>query len=142
MNPAAASPGFLQGAVVNRSNRWAAQQTFAATVWDTTLPVATCTVDWDVGLHQVWYIQINANTTIRWPMNLRVGGIYILFAKNASTYTLSYGTQTTASGGGAGVWKWVAGGTTPTFTATAGKIDIITCGYDGTDIIAAIQQNA
>jgi len=129
----------MKGAVVDRANRWTAQQTFAAEAWEN-IPAAYTTIDWDVNKNQVRYIQINANTTLRWPIGLRVGGIYILFVKNISTYTLSYGTQASQSGQGAGTWKWAAG-TTPTLTASAGKIDVFTIGYDGTDLIGVVQQN-
>lgn len=139
-NSIAPPPGYLKGAVVDRANRWAAQQTFAAEIFEN-IPAAMTTIDWDVNKNQVRFVSLNVNTTLRWPIGLRLGGVYILFVKNVSTYTLSYGNQSAQSGQGAGTWKWV-GGTTPTLTATAGKIDIITCAYDGTDLISAIQQNA
>ena len=129
---------MMQGALVNRAQAWSAQQFFAAADYETGL---LATIDWDLMAKQVRFITLAQNTTIRWPINPRRGGIYIMVMKQNATggYTVSWSNQVS---GGAGVWAWTAGGTAPTITTTAAKRDVATFIFDGTDMIGTITQNA
>lgn len=128
MQRAPGNPGLHQGAETNRTTGWLAQQFFAAQDYETTNPA---TIDWNVAAQQVRLIQLNANTTITFPTNIRRGASYVLFVKQDGTgsRTLTWSNQ--AAGLGSGTWKW-SGGSAPTLTTTASKIDVITFMCDGT----------
>lgn len=130
MNKAPGMPGMRQGAVTVIANPWRAQQYFAAQDFETTLPAA---ITWDVGLQQVRFITLAANTTIAFPTNIQRGATYMLFLKQDGTgsRTMTWSNQTGSQNNGS--WKWTAA-TAPTLTTTAAKTDIITFVSDGVNM--------
>lgn len=137
MNGAGGNPGFHQGAETTRTTAWRSQQYFAAATYDT----VPATIEWYLSSQQVRFITLTANSTINFPHGGRRGGMYTLVVKQDATgsRTLSFTAQN--AGLGSGTWKW-AGGSAPTLTTTASKIDVLTFIYDGTDMIGVASLNA
>lgn len=130
MNRAAGLPGLHDGAETNRSNGWRAQQYFAAQTYETANIAALA---WDVGAQQVRLITLGVNSTLAFPTNVKRGGEYTLVLKQDGTgsRTLSLTAQNSSLGNG--TWKLVGGSLT--LTTTAGKIDVLRCIFDGTDML-------
>jgi len=130
-------PGFHHMAETIRSTGWKVQQWFAANDYETANPAA---IGWDVGLQQVRLLQLNANTTIAFPTNIKRGATYILFLRQDSTGSRTMTWSNQASGLGSGTWKWTAA-TAPTLTTTASKIDVISFISDGTHMFGSAVLN-
>jgi hypothetical protein len=85
----------------------------------------------DLSSGNVLTVNLGANISTLTITNAVVGTYLIKFVQDATgSRTVTFPTA----------WKW-AGGTAPTITATANKIDIVTLIYDGTTYYAAISQN-
>lgn len=130
MQPAPGMPSMHPGAVKGMSNPWRGQQYFAAQDYRS----VPASFSWDCGADQVLQVTLSANSTISFPTNAQRGATYILVVKQDATgsRTLSYTNQSGQQTNGS--WKW-PGGTTPTLTTTAGKRDILTFYFDGTDML-------
>lgn len=131
MNRAGGLPGLHQGAEVTRATGWQSQQFFAALDYEINLPAA---ITWNVAHKQVRFVTLAQNSTLSFPTNAKRGATYILGVKQDSTgsRTLSYTNQDSTLG--SGTWKW-SGASAPTLTTTAGKIDVLTFLFDGTDML-------
>lgn len=137
MNKAYGMPSGHVGVVTTRSTPWRAQQIFAAQDYETNNIAA---LDWDVGVKQVRFIQLNVTSTMAFPLNAKRGGTYILVVKQdaSGSRALTFSSQLAALG--AGTWKW-PGGVGPILTTTAGKTDVFTFIFDGTHMLGASQLN-
>lgn len=130
MNKAAGLPGLHAGAETDRTTGWRSQQHFAAQPYETANVAA---LTWDVGVQQVRFITLGANSTLAFPTNLKRGGEYTLVLKQDGTGSRTLSLTSQNSSLGAGTWK-PAGGSL-TLTTTAGKTDVLKCIFDGTDIL-------
>lgn len=123
-------PGRHRGAVVDLSTPWRAQQYFATEAYET---VPTL-FDWNLGRKQVRLIALSTAHTLNFPKDPQRGATYILAVKQPTggSATITFSNQT--DGGVNGTWKWT-GGSAPTLTTTASKIDVLTFIYDGSDML-------
>lgn len=83
------------------------------------------TIAWDLESNQVCTVTLGGNRTLGTPTNMKDGGFYSIMVKQDAT-----GSRTLAF---ASEYKF-ADGTTPTVTATANAIDILTFRCDGTNL--------
>jgi hypothetical protein len=100
---------------------------YITTVPANTTAAATTALDFSTG--NIFKISLGANIT---TLNITnpTAGTYLLEIIQGGTYTMAFPTA----------WKW-SGGSAPTITATATKVDIITLVYDGTTYFASAVQN-
>ena len=99
-----------------------------------TMPTATtaaASTNIDLSTGNVFTINLGANITTLTTSNAAVGTYLVKFVQDATgSRTVSFPAT----------WKW-AGGTAPTLTSTASKLDIVTLVYDGTTFYATIVKN-
>ena len=82
------------------------------------------TVAWDAGSNQSATLTLAHNVTISNATNHAAGGVYLLrIVQGAAAKTVSWGSG----------YKW-PGGSAPSMTATANKVDVFTFVSDGTDM--------
>ena len=90
--------------------------------------IDAATIETDASRSNHFLVTLGGNRTLANPVNMRDGGIYNWWIKQDGTgsRTLSYGSK----------FKWT-GGTAPTLTTAAGRLDLIVCQYNETlDILA------
>jgi hypothetical protein len=99
-----------------------------------TIPAATTassTTSLDLSTGNVFTINLSTNISTLTLTNAAVGTYLVKFVQDATgSRTVSFPAA----------WKW-AGGTAPTLTSTASKLDIVTLVYDGTTFYATIVKN-
>jgi hypothetical protein len=103
-----------------------------ATNYVSTMPsaiTATSSTTIDLSTGNVFTVNLNASITTLTLNNPQIG-TYIIKVVQGGNNTITFPAS----------FKW-SGGTTPTITTTAGKIDIITMIWDGTNYYATIVQN-
>ncbi len=90
------------------------------------------TISWDLDQNQVAIVTLGGNRTMNAPSNQRAGGTYTLFVAQDGTggRTITWNA----------VFKW-SGGSTPSLTTTANKVDIFTFISDGTNLYGTIIKN-
>jgi hypothetical protein len=99
-----------------------------------TIPAATTAssnTSLDLSTGNVFTINLSTNISTLTLTNAAVGTYLVKFVQDATgSRTVSFPAA----------WKW-AGGTAPTLTSTASKLDIVTLVYDGTTFYATIVKN-
>jgi hypothetical protein len=99
-----------------------------------TMPTATtaaATTNIDLSTGNVFTINLGVNITTFTTSNAAVGTYLVKFVQDATgSRTVSFPAA----------WKW-AGGSAPTLTTTASKLDIVTLVYDGNIFYATIVKN-
>lgn len=88
----------------------------------------TVTFNWNDG--NVQTVTLNGNCTFALSNGKSGASYQIIVAQDGTVRTVSWSTTV----------KW-PGGTAPTFTGTAGKFDIITISFDGTNYFGVISKN-
>lgn len=111
------------------SNGEISAKRFKLTMPNAISAAASTTIDMSLG--NVFTLNLVANITTLTLTNPAVGTYLIKFVQDAT------GSRTVAFPGG---WKW-AGGTAPTITSTATKLDIVTLIYDGATYYTTIVKN-
>lgn len=108
------------GVALNTANTFTKSQQVATVALT---DAATITVD--ASLSNVFSVTLAGNRTLANPTNLVSGQTILFLIKQDATgsRTLAYGSA----------YKW-SGGTTPTLTTTANKLDVISCVTDGTNL--------
>lgn len=134
---ASGNPGLHDGAETTRTTGWRAQQYFAALDYEINLPAA---IDWDVGKQQVRFVTLSQNSSLNFPVNPKRGATYLFVVKQDATGSRTFSYNAQNAGLGAGTWKW-PGSSTPTLTTAAGKRDLLSFVFDGTDMIGTSSLN-
>jgi hypothetical protein len=99
-------------------------------------PQATLTdgasIAWNLNTQQAGIVTLGGNRTLANPTNMQAGSTYTLIVKQDATgsRTLAYGSN----------YKW-PGGTTPTLTAGANGVDILTFISDGSKMYGVAAAN-
>jgi hypothetical protein len=90
------------------------------------------TISWDLAVNQVCSVTLGGNRTLSNPTNQVDGSVYILVVKQDATggRTLTFSSA----------YKF-AGGTAPTITSTASKVDVLTFISDGTNMLGVASQS-
>ena len=90
------------------------------------------TISWDLAVNQVCSVTLAGNRTLSNPTNQVDGSVYILVVKQDATggRTLTFSSA----------YKF-AGGTAPTITSTASKVDVLTFISDGTNMLGVASQS-
>jgi hypothetical protein len=103
------------------ANTWTAAQAVALYALTDGATVAT-----NAALANTFSITLGGNRTLANPTNLVGGGTYQWIVKQDGTgsRTLAYGNK----------FKW-PGGATPTLTTAAASVDVISCVYNGTNLL-------
>jgi hypothetical protein len=113
-------------------------ETFAPTTVDATIVLADnagntvqtltdgATITWDADLGSIAVITLGGDRAISNPTNIKTGGLYTIIIKQdaVGTRLLTWGTN----------FKF-AGGTAPTLTTTASKVDVVTFRAESTTIL-------
>lgn len=89
-------------------------------------------IAWNLASNQVASVTLGGNRTLSNPTNQVDGAVYILIVKQDATggRTLSFSSN----------YKF-AGGTAPTITTTANKVDVLTFVSDGTNMLGVASQS-
>lgn len=103
-----------------------------AKVFSRTTLVDQPLISWDLDLNQCAIVTLSGNRTVSAPTNQRAGGTYTLFVAQdtVGNRTLTWNT----------VFKW-AGGSVPSLSTGANKIDIFTFVSDGTNMYGTAIRN-
>lgn len=112
---------------LDEANTWTAAQNVAlVTLTD------AATINTNAALGNLFTVTLGGNRTLANPTNLVAGGTYCWIIKQDGTggRTLAFGAS----------FLWPAGDT-PVVSASADSVDIITAVYDGTNLLASIQQD-